>query len=93
MKTKYPLQEIESNMPYCKAYKFGPCRILVGQEPNIGWHMSISVSKRLPTWQEVHDARYALVPNDVTMVMILPPKEQYVNLHEFCFHLHQIEGE
>jgi hypothetical protein len=24
-----------------------------------------------------------------TMVMFLPPREQYVNIHKNCFHLHQ----
>jgi hypothetical protein len=29
----------------------------------------------------------------VTMAMILPPKSEYVNIHNFCFHLHQIPNE
>lgn len=66
--------------------------VFVGREPQ-GWHLSISHPMRYPTWDEIVDARYALVPNDVTMAMLLPPKEQYVNLHENCFHLHEVPGD
>lgn len=27
------------------------------------------------------------------MAMILPPTNEYVNIHNFCFHLHQIPNE
>jgi hypothetical protein len=48
---------------------------------------------RYPTWDEIADARYQFVPNDLTMAMLLPPREQYVNLHETTFHLHEITTE
>lgn len=51
------------------------------------------VPGRLPTWEEIHDARYDLVPDDVTMAMILPPAVEYVNLHPTTMHLHQITGD
>lgn len=54
------------------------------------WHLSIAHPDRDPTWKEIHDARYKFVPDEVTMVMFLPPKAQYVNLHEHCFHLWEI---
>lgn len=63
--------------------------ILVGQEPGVGWHLSISHPKRYPTWDEISEARYKLVPNEVTMAMFLPPREQFVNVHKNCFHLFQ----
>jgi hypothetical protein len=75
------------------AYQKGDCSIIVAREIQGGplrWHLSISCSNRLPTWEELRDARYALLPDDATMVMILPPKKDYVNLHDYCFHLHEI---
>ena len=79
-------------MPFCKWYSWGDCRVLVGQEPP-GWHLSISTPSRNPTWEEIKQARYDLCPHDVTMAMILPPTDEYVNVHQFTFHLHQIPNE
>lgn len=75
----------------------GHLTVIVGQEPQ-GWHLSISHRtnevrprpKRYPSWDEIADARYRFVPDHVTMAMLLPPKEEYVNLHETTFHLHEI---
>lgn len=75
------------------AYEKGECKIIVSRElmdNELRWHLSISCQNRLPTWEELRDARYALLPDDVTMVMILPPKKDYVNVHDYCFHLHEI---
>ncbi|SFU39659.1 DUF7694 domain-containing protein [Alicyclobacillus macrosporangiidus] len=77
--------------PGCKAYRFGECTVLVERHRKIGWHMSISHPNRYPTWDEIRDARYELVPDDVTMAMLLPPRREYVNLHQNCFHLHEIK--
>jgi hypothetical protein len=81
------------------------CSVLVGLEPARQapagvwlppaalelWHVSIAHETRLPTWDEVADVRYALVPDDVTLALLLPPSAEYVNAHEFCLHLWQIE--
>lgn len=55
------------------------------------WHLSIAHAHRYPTWDEIADVRYELVPGDVTMAMLLPPPDSYVNAHEHCFHLWQID--
>lgn len=73
-------------------YSMGDCRIILsGPEERevIGWHFSISHPSRNPTWEEQRDARYDLVPDEVTMVSVLPPKAEYVNVHPFCFHWHE----
>lgn len=81
------------------------CGIIVGLEPARSapagvwvppealelWHVSISHPARYPTWDEIADARYALVPDEVTMAMLLPPRAEYVNAHDRCFHLWQID--
>ena len=78
--------------PDCRAYRMGGCIIFLGTIPGQGLHMSIAHPTRYPTWDEVADARYALIPDDVTMAMVLPPSSQYVNLYPNCFHLHQLGG-
>lgn len=80
--------------PYTGAlvYVKGPCRILLSSEQErqqIGWHFSVSCEDRNPTWEEQRDIRYELIPDDVYMVQILPPKRDYVNVHKFCFHWHE----
>lgn len=82
----------------------GHLSVLIAKEPT-GWHLSIShrfdvlgpngypSPGRYPTWDEIADARYDLLPDEVTMAMLLPPRDQYVNIHPTTFHLHEIESE
>lgn len=83
---------IDCPVPLCRAYIWGETRVFVGKEP-AGWHLSISCPNRNPTWEEIKQARYDLCPHDITMAMILPPTSEYVNVHNFCFHLHQIPND
>jgi hypothetical protein len=68
---------------------------IVSHEPH-GWHMSISFVdhrgelSRYPRWDEIADARYKLLPEDITMAMLLPPPENYVAVHDTTFHLHEL---
>jgi hypothetical protein len=92
--------------PKARAYKTASgCQVLVGQEPARAlrtsivvpesalmiWHLSIAHKHRYPTWDEIADVRYALCPEDVTMAMLLPPPGEYLNVHEFTFHLWEID--
>jgi hypothetical protein len=79
-------------------FKWGDVSVLIAQEPvgpngALRWHLSISVPYRYPTWDEIKAARYDLLPHDISMAMILPPPTEYVNVHENCFHLHEMEPE
>ena len=94
-----PLPDIAGQYePDARHYQMGRCSVTVGtilkgSDPLFpGYHLSISHPHRYPTWDEVAHARYKLIPNDVIMVMVLPPKEEYINLDENCFHLHEIKG-
>jgi hypothetical protein len=76
----------------------GVLTVLVSEEPQ-GWHLSISHKhrrpgmKRYPSWDEIAQARYQFLPPSLTFALILPPLEQYIALHDTCFHLNQIPGE
>lgn len=84
--------EIRSPLPYCQAWQTpNGLRVFAGKEPGIGWHMSISHPDRYPTWHEIRDARYKFCPDDIEMVMHLPPRSAYVNVHQNCFHLHELK--
>lgn len=75
---------------FLRAYRAGLLTCFVSREEGIGWHLSISHASRYPTWDEIADARYKFVPDEVTMAMMLPPRGEYVNIHPHCFHLHQV---
>lgn len=71
-------------------FRFHGCKVLVSREFG-KWHMSISRPDRYPDWDDIRDARYALLPDTITMAMLLPKKSEYVNIHQNCFHLHEID--
>ena len=48
---------------------------------------------RYPTWEEIKDARYRFGPLDKTLAMLLPPQEEWVNVHDTTFHLWEIPPE
>jgi hypothetical protein len=58
-----------------------------------GYHLSVAHTDRLPTWDEVRDARYAVVPNEHAMALLLPPRDEYVNVHEHCLQLIEVHGQ
>ncbi len=78
--------------PGAKRFWLDDLHVLVGRSPQ-GWHLSISHKSRYPTWDEIAHARYELIPNEVTMAMLLPPTEEYVNLHQNTFHLWEVEDD
>lgn len=67
-------------------FKFGRCRVIVSQDNGL-WHLSISRKDRLPSYDELKYARYAYLPDVPYLVQIFPPKEDFVNVHQFCLHL------
>ena len=75
--------------PGSRTYRMGRCRIICSRQ-RIGWHLTISRPDKLPSWEEVRDARYTLIPDEAVMAMLLPPRGEYVNLHEFCLQLYEI---
>jgi hypothetical protein len=88
------VRELNPEARSFRSFTLGDCSVLVASEPAAGdgshlWHLSIAHPDRYPTWDEIHDARYRLVPDAVTMAMFLPPRDEYVNVHPNCFHLWQ----
>jgi hypothetical protein len=88
----FNIEELQSPLRGTKAFRVGGCTILVGVEMGL-WHLSISHEERYPTWDEIKWSRYQFCPGNITMAMLLPPMEEYVNIHERCFHLWQVQDD
>lgn len=54
------------------------------------WHLSVSHRSRIPTWGEMGDARDALIPPDVWMMVPHPPRRYWMNLNRYVLHLHEM---
>lgn len=78
--------------PGTRRYRYLECTVLVSKDPYTDqWHLSISHTDRYPTWDEISGARYQFIPDEVTMVQVLPPRGDYTNVHPNVFHLWEIE--
>ena len=75
--------------PGHQVFQCGPLRVIISKDDG-RWHLSISCQTRYPGWDEIKSARYDLLPNNIYMAQILPPKEHFVNCHPNCFHLWEI---
>lgn len=89
--------QLQGRLGETRCYRMGGCFVMNSLEPvtglaRMGYHMSMSHPKRYPTWDEIAKARYELIPNEVEMVMVLPPKERYINIHEYCLQLWDLEA-
>lgn len=75
-----------------RAFMMNGCRILLSCDPpDMLWHISVSRKDRDPSWDEIATARYRLLPDVEEMGMYLPPLDEYVNVHPFTFHLHEVK--
>lgn len=72
------------------SYHYGECSVIVSNDAG-RWHLSIAHSSRYPTMDEIRDARYMFIDDNLHMAMIYPPRSEYVNIHNNCFHLWEIE--
>ena len=70
---------------------------LVAQEPEVGWHLSVSFRNhkgehsRYPTWDELAHAREQLLPSNLAFAMHFPVEDEYVAVHPTTFHLYQTQ--
>lgn len=77
-------------------------QVIVSQDDG-AWHLSLSHRTydqhgrtkpgRLPTYEELKEARYRFVPDDVTMAQLFPPSADWVNVHETTLHLWQVPSD
>jgi hypothetical protein len=75
---------------YCHCYRLGECSVIVTREGG-RWHLSIAHHARDPTWDEIAQARYRILPDAAWLAIVLPPRAEYVNLHRHCFQMVEID--
>jgi hypothetical protein len=82
---------VNATNSYLRLYTLGECTVIVTKDFG-RWHLSVAHPGRYPNWDEIAEARYRVLPPDITVVMVLPPTSQpYVNIHPNCFQLIQID--
>ena len=56
------------------------------------YHISISHKHRYPTWDEIKWVKYEFFKelSEINMAMYFPKPENFINVHENCFHLYEI---
>ncbi len=58
-----------------------------------GWdHVSVSFSKRCPTWDEMCMVKDIFWSDEECVVQYHPPRSTYVNNHPYCLHLWKPQG-
>ena len=72
-------------------FEFGECSVMLSRETG-RWHVSISHTDRHPSWDEIKTVRYRLGGPSITMAMVLPPPDAYVNVpaQDHVFQLWQL---
>lgn len=93
--SNYTVMMLESlqGVENVKLYNMDTGSMVIYCTENNKEHVSISNKKRLPRWDEINYVRYKLMKPDIHVAQILPPKEEYVNVHENCFHLWELDRE
>lgn len=56
------------------------------------WHLSASTDHPIG-YYELKEVRYEFLPNDINVAQIFPPRDQFVNLAENCYHLWEINDD
>ena len=68
-------------------------RALYSIENHGKWeHLSLSRPDRLPSWDELREAKNEFFGRQAMAVQILPPESEYVNLHPYVLHLWRFLG-
>ena len=72
----------------CKGRRLCVASSLDTDEDGVAWlHVSLSLPNRLPSWQDVKMVKGLFMGPEVTAWQCLAPDSEWVNVHEYCFHL------
>ncbi len=67
-------------------FQIGKLRVIASD--GSGWeHVSVSLEKRCPTWDEMCKVKRAFWEPEDCVVQYHPPESTYVNCHPYCLHL------
>lgn len=79
-----------SKNPTPGAFELLGLRIIISIDAGL-WHLSASCADRMPTYNELKYLRYQMLPDNIYMAEIFPPKNEFVNINPNVRHLWQIE--
>lgn len=71
-------------------YRYKGKELFINKEMGL-WHLSVAAKHTLG-YYELKEIRYKFMPNNMQVAQIFPPREDFVNLHEFCFHLYELNA-
>lgn len=54
------------------------------------WHLSASCGHVIG-YYELKEVRYNFLPNAIYAAQVFPPREEFINIHENCYHLYQVD--
>lgn len=83
---------LPEDYPYCGAFKIKlskttPTMTVIASTGG-GWdHVSVSMRKRCPTWEEMKKIKEMFFRTDECAVEYHPPQEENISLHDFCLHM------
>lgn len=86
------LKQVTSQVIGAKAYenKDG-LSVIVSTDNTPKWgkllHVSISRQDRYPSWNEIIEIKLKFFGDRKDSMMVIPKREDYVNVHENCFHV------
>lgn len=52
-------------------------------------HVSLIYPNRLPSWEDLRQVKDAFFGDDLDAMMVIPKAEDYINVHQYCFHIWQ----
>lgn len=82
--------------PFSKGWRYlapGRLSVIATVDDTEKWgnllHVSVSLPDRLPGWPLLKAIREAFYGDDIDVMMVLPRRADYVNVHEFCMQFWQ----
>lgn len=77
--------------PFGEFWTYGKSKIRVLHSIDGGkHHISLSYANKLPSYEEMKEARYQICPDVGYMAQIFPPKNEFVNLHEYTLQIWEL---
>lgn len=64
---------------------------IINRLKNTPTGLIVLVANHTLGYYELKEIRYKFMPDSMQVAQIFPPRKEFVNLHENCFHLYQIK--
>lgn len=83
-------QELPHGLGYVIRHPRTQAKLMIVASNDNGWnHVSVSLEKRTPTWDEMCFIKKQFFDDEDMCIQFHPKQSQYVNAHEHCLHIWQ----